>query len=96
MGKFTAMLRFILRTQAKWSDDRERGVDLFPGLTAWEATVSDYIEQTGEPLSENIKESMLLEHAPEPYNQGRSFAMSNESTALGSSWSGSHASRYCP
>ena len=60
------MLRVILNPQAKRSDDAERGADLFKSMTAWEATASVYIS-----LSDNIRVSVLLEHASD--RVGRSF-----------------------
>ncbi|CAK0870594.1 unnamed protein product [Prorocentrum cordatum] len=68
-NRWTAMLRFILNPQDKWAKDRESGIDFFQSLTAWEAIVAEYVDQSGEAVSDNVRVSVLLEHAPEPYRE---------------------------
>ncbi|CAK0865232.1 unnamed protein product [Prorocentrum cordatum] len=68
-NRWTAMLRFILNPQDKWAKDREAGADFFQSLTAWEAIVAEYVDQSGEAVSDNVRVSVLLEHAPDPYRE---------------------------
>ncbi|CAK0847992.1 unnamed protein product, partial [Prorocentrum cordatum] len=63
------MLRFILSPQDKWAKDREAGIDFFQSLTAWEAIVAEYVDQSGEAVSDNVRASVLLERAPDPYRE---------------------------
>ncbi|CAK0797434.1 unnamed protein product, partial [Prorocentrum cordatum] len=68
-NRWTAMLRFILNPQGKWAKDREAGIDFFQSLTAWEAIVAEYVDQSGEGVSGNVRVSVLLEHAPDPHRE---------------------------
>ncbi|CAK0863635.1 unnamed protein product, partial [Prorocentrum cordatum] len=63
------MLRFILNLQDKWANNREAGIDLFQSFTAWEAIVAEYVGQSGEAVSDNVRASVLLERAPDPYRE---------------------------
>ena len=65
-NRFTAMLRFLLNPAAKWNADRDRSIDFFESLTTCETLSSDYVCQSGEALSENVKVSVLLEHSSNP------------------------------
>ncbi|CAK0883979.1 unnamed protein product, partial [Prorocentrum cordatum] len=53
----------------KWAKDREAGVDFLQTFTAWEAIVAEYTDQSGEVVSDNVRVSVLLEHAPEAYRE---------------------------
>merc|ERR1712194_659994 len=52
-NRFTAMLRFILNLSERWMSDKDKGIDFFQSLTAWEALCADYMLQSGELLSDN-------------------------------------------
>ena len=52
------------------ASDKERRVDCFQSFTAWEAIVSEYISQSGEPLSDKIRVSVLLEHGTRTVSSG--------------------------
>eukprot|EP00975_Prorocentrum_lima_P024282 5108569-Prorocentrum_lima.AAC.1 len=58
-----------LKPQDKWAKYRENGVDFFQSLTAWETLVAEYSDQRGKAVSDNVRVSVLLEHAPEPYRE---------------------------
>ncbi|CAK0856495.1 unnamed protein product [Prorocentrum cordatum] len=52
--RWTAMLRFTLSPQDKLARDRESGINFFQSLTG---------------VSDSVRVSVLLEHAPEPYRE---------------------------
>eukprot|EP00959_Pyramimonas_sp_CCMP1952_P184046 3848332-Pyramimonas_sp.AAC.1 len=66
-NRWTAMLRFILNPQDEWAKEREADIDFFQSLTPWEATVAEYVDQSGEAVSDNVRVSVLLEHVPDPH-----------------------------
>ena len=61
------MLRFILNPRDRWQADKDASVDFMQSLTDWENLVTDYTQQSGENVSDNVRVSTLLEHAPSPY-----------------------------
>ena len=61
------MLRFILNPKDRWDADKTKNTNFTESLTDWGTLTVEYISQSGETLSENIKVSVVFEHAPEPY-----------------------------
>ncbi|CAK0808372.1 unnamed protein product [Prorocentrum cordatum] len=70
-GKAMGVVKLLRKSglEDKWAKDREAGVDFFQSLTASEAIVAEYVDQSGEAVSDNVKVSVLLEHAPDPYRE---------------------------
>ena len=84
-GRPTGMLRFILNPKDRWQADKEAGHDLMHSLVQWDNLIMDYTQQSGEPITENIKVSTLLEHLPDPFreilHQGGPAARANYTAA---------------
>ena len=68
-GRMTAMMRFILNPGLRWTADRERGADFTQSLAEWETTIAELAALAGENISEAIRVSIILEHAPDPYKE---------------------------
>ena len=49
--------------------DKDGGKDMEQSLNEWERLITDYEEQSLEPVSDNIRVSTLLEHLPSPFRE---------------------------
>ena len=92
-NRWTAMLRFILSPQDKLAKDREAGTDLLQSLTALDSIVAEYAGQSGGAVSDDVRVSVLFEHAPEPCCEVLRHAP--EKAGASSAAARSHVRGYC-